>query len=517
MYKVLLVDDERTILEGISAIVDWESQGVVLSGTARNGIEALEFISKNRPDIVISDITMPGLDGIQLVEKSKEDFPEIKWIFLSGFSEFEYARKAMRFGVKHYLLKPCNENAICQALGEVVREIEQHEMQNHYLEDIESKVNRLQVEEKEQLLKKLITDGEASTNKMDNFIELLGMSTKNKQIRMVLFYFEGAFHYSEVQVLKDLLQKVLGDNSYLADAIVGDYFIVLLNNIYDQNNLIDYMDEVKAMYQQQHDKGVTIVISEDKDIKQLKLVYNYLLGKLENRFYLGKRSLITPFNHIEYSTDDSELYQYDEEKLTYLLKAGNDEEVKLELIDIFANIESLKVKPILAKSYLTHLYLYLAKKTLHSVDKARFKEISKIDQMDTLQEFRAYFESLCFTISDLNKVNLHKYSSVVVKMIEVVKEHMEEPILSLQWVANEKLFMNPDYLGKMFKKEVGQRFSSYVTKVRIEKAVEIIEQEEDIKVFELAERLGFGSNPQYFSQIFKRITGCTPSDIIKSS
>src|SRR5690625_6932486 len=112
MYKVLLVDDERTILEGISGTVDWEAQGTKLCGTASNGLEALAFIKENHLDIVISDIMMPGLDGIQLIKKAYEIDPNIKWIILSGYGEFDYAQTAMRYGVKHYLLKPCNEENI---------------------------------------------------------------------------------------------------------------------------------------------------------------------------------------------------------------------------------------------------------------------------------------------------------------------------------------------------------------------------------------------------------------------
>lgn len=249
MYKVLLVDDERTILEGISSIVNWEKEGVTLSGTANNGIEALEFIEENEPDIVISDIMMPGLDGIQLLQKTFKTHPFIKFILLSGYSEFEYARQAMGYGVRHYLLKPSNEDVISQALAEVVGEL-------------------------------------------------------------------------ELQKNQELLFK----------------------------------------------------IQDNKD---------------------------------------------------------------------------------------------------------------------------------------------RVYSDIVMQMVEAIERHLGNPNLTLQLVANEELYMNADYLGKQFKKEVGQGFSTFVRNKRMDRALQIIEQENDIRVYELAERLGFGDNPQYFSQIFKKITGHTPTDLIK--
>lgn len=249
MYKVLLVDDERTILDGISSIVNWEGQGAILSGTANNGVEALDFIEENQPDIVISDIMMPGLDGIQLLQKTFKKYPLIKFILLSGYSEFEYAQQAMGYGVKHYLLKPSNEDTISQALAEVVNELDLHK--NH-----------------------------------------------------------------------ELLFKIQGK----------------------------------------------------KD---------------------------------------------------------------------------------------------------------------------------------------------RTYSDIVIQMIDEIESQLGNPLLTLQLIANEELYMNADYLGKQFKKEVGQGFSTFVRNKRIEKALQIIEQESNIRVYELAERLGFGDNPQYFSQIFKKITGYTPSDLIK--
>ena len=106
MYKVMLVDDERIIIDGISKVIKWESIGTSLIGTAKNGIEAYEFLSQNQPEIVISDIKMPGMNGLELVKKVYENFPEIRFILLSGFSEFDYAKQAMEYGVKHYLLKP---------------------------------------------------------------------------------------------------------------------------------------------------------------------------------------------------------------------------------------------------------------------------------------------------------------------------------------------------------------------------------------------------------------------------
>ncbi|GAE32637.1 response regulator transcription factor [Alkalihalobacillus hemicellulosilyticus] len=372
MYKVLLVDDERMILEGISSIVDWKSQGVALIGAVKNGVEALEFIEREEPHIVITDITMPGLDGLQLVERGSNLYPNIKWILLSGFNEFEYAQKAMRFGVKHYLLKPCNEEIISKAIRETVKEIE--------------------------------------------------------------------------------------------------------------------------------------VYTQEANHSRIKEFYNGI-----NDITLNE--VTAPF-----SEDDSELYRYDEQKLVRLLKSKNISQAVGEIVNMVDRIKSIQLHPSLVKSYFTHLYLSLVKKSVSFSSKERIRAIVKMEELETIDEFVSFFQDFFTRFQTLNNQVKKEYPSEVIQnMLMIVDENLGNPQLTLQWVATNELYMNADYLGKLFKKEMKVKFSSYVTNKRIERAVEMIESEGGIRVCELAERLGFGENPQYFSQLFKKITGSTPSDIMKYS
>ena len=112
MLKLLIVDDERIIRETMATIIDWNTLDIQLIGTAKDGIEAYNIILDEYPDIVLTDIKMPALSGIELIAKIHEINPQTQFIILSGYGEFEYAKKAMQYGVKHYLLKPCNEMQI---------------------------------------------------------------------------------------------------------------------------------------------------------------------------------------------------------------------------------------------------------------------------------------------------------------------------------------------------------------------------------------------------------------------
>lgn len=123
MIKLLIADDEKVMREALNAIIDWKALGIEIVGLCKNGVEAYDTILDEYPDIVITDINMPGFSGLDLILKIQQISSDIQFIILSGYSDFEYAKQAMKLGIKHYLLKPCNENEIIDVVNEVKKEI----------------------------------------------------------------------------------------------------------------------------------------------------------------------------------------------------------------------------------------------------------------------------------------------------------------------------------------------------------------------------------------------------------
>ena len=123
MLRLIIVDDEKIIRETIHHLINWNSLGIEVVGVCKNGLEAYDAIIDEYPDIVLTDIKMPGLSGLELIEKLNQTHEQIHFIILSGYEEFDYAKQAMRYGVRHYLLKPCNEQQIITAVTETVKEI----------------------------------------------------------------------------------------------------------------------------------------------------------------------------------------------------------------------------------------------------------------------------------------------------------------------------------------------------------------------------------------------------------
>lgn len=392
MYSVLLVDDERIITEGMSKVIDWESIGTTLIGTARNGIEAFQFIEEKKPDIVISDIKMPGMNGLELVSKVYKLYPDTKFILLSGFGEFEYAKQAMECGVKHYLLKPCNENAIAKALQEVCAELDQQKVRLQLVENMKKTIETVLPYAKESFLKEAVTNG-LKEEDLSYYQNLFQMDLQHVTVRLVLLQIKGVLGNEQVNGMKKMIEKILKTNVFCC--VIEKFILVLIEDRFAYNDLQQLMKRVKEAFFQKYGTDCSIVISDPGKIKDVNQLYKQAAFLFDNR-------------------------------------------------------------------------------------------------------------------------HKNKYSAVIKKVLDIIDENLGDQHLTLQWVAKEMLYMNADYLGKLFKKEVGEKFSNYLTRIRIEKAIEMIEKEKDLKIFELAEKVGFGNNPQYFGQVFKKYTGMTPSEYKKA-
>jgi two-component system response regulator YesN len=517
MYKVLLVDDERIIVEGISRTVNWNAFDTELAGTARNGLEAMAFIESNQPDIVISDIKMPGLNGLQLVEKVYEKYPHIIFILLSGFSEFDYARSAMQYGVKHYLLKPCNENTITDALTEVIAELEKQQYQENFMLNIQKELSKVLPHAKEQFLKELVTNKTYGKRDWDDYGNLFHITVENDKVQLLLFQIEGNFEFEHMFAVKNIAQDVLGSSSVLLSTTIGKHVLLLIEEVAEADQLFAKLNEIKKTFSTYYKMDATVAVSDAGDIIHARKMYRDTLECLNYQFYLGEGSIITQ-KDVERG-DDSSLgpFFYDEEPLCMHVKSGDWTYVHAELQNYFTLLAESRMDTHLSKSYVIPLYISIVRQGKPEEINEYLKKIASFDQFTTLrateQFVTANAEQIC-----LNNFHTHtkKHSCIIHKMIEVIEEHISSPNLSLGWVASEILYMNADYLGKLFKKETGEKFSNYVVRLRMDKAMEEIEKTGDVKVFELAEKFGFGDNPQYFSQVFKKHTGFTPSEFKRS-
>ncbi|WP_138751154.1 response regulator [Paenibacillus sinopodophylli] len=517
MYKVLLVDDERIIVEGISLTVKWQNYNTELAGTARNGLEAMAFIESHMPDIVISDIKMPGMNGLQLVEKVHEKYPHIAFILLSGFSEFDYARTAMQFGVKHYLLKPCNENTITDALSEVIADLEEQQSQQKFMHNIQKELSKVLPHAKEQFLKELVTNKTYGQRDWDDYGNLFHITVEDDQVQLLLFQIEGKFEFEHMFAIKNIAQDVLGKATVLLSTTIGKHVLLLIKEIIEKDSLFPMLIAIKQTFSTYYKLDATVAVSDGGPITDARKMYRDTLECLNYQFYLGEGSIITQVDVERGDENALEAFIYDEEPLCMHVKSGDWVFVQAELQNYFGLLADSRMDTHLSKSYVIPLYISLVRQGKPDEINEYLTRIAEFDSFYTLRALEQFVTESAEQICMRNfQTYTKKHSLIIEKMISVIEEQISNPELSLGWVASEILYMNADYLGKLFKKETSEKFSNYVVRLRMERAMEEIEKTGDVKVFELAERFGFGDNPQYFSQVFKKHTGFTPSEFKRS-
>jgi len=513
MYKVMLVDDEKIILDGISQMIDWTSLGTRLIGTASNGVEAYERIKELLPDIVVSDIRMPGMDGLELVAAVHRSHPGIRFVLLSGFGEFDYASRAMQYGVKHYLLKPTNENKIAEALSEIVTELESDEQRERFVSTIKQGLQKAIPHVKQQVLKEFVTNKTYGSRDWDYYRELFRFEFE-RPVRLLLFQLEGAVEFEHLFAIKNIAEDLL--DTTLLSTTIGDHVLVLVEDTLELSELYRRIHEIRDTFLRYYKLDATIALSEPDRITRARGLYQETLQSLNYRFYLGEGGLITRKDTGARGPEITGHFNFEEERLTMPVQSGHREEAEQALSSLMDELMHAKLDINVTKTYVIQQFVSLLRLGDAQQINRYYGRLSELVEMNTLQAIQELLENTVREIVQYHyERNVVKHTSIVRKVIDIVDEQLSNSELSLNLVASEMLYMNADYLGKLFKKETGEKFSNYVVKARIKKATELMAKDPDIKIFEMAELLGFGDNPQYFSQVFKKQMGCTPSEYMK--
>ncbi len=333
MYKLLLVDDEQIIREGLERMIDWEGLDLSLTASCPNAIAALDSMMDDMPDILVTDVRMPGMDGLELVERAMSLHPRLRAIILSGYDTFAYAQQAVRAGVMEYLLKPCAREELEQALVRACRAIDKE--RRHVLH----------------------LNGERQA-RVKTLVEKLG------ELR------ESALDIAQMERQVCEIAKTAEDPSLLREALVS------------------------------------IVTSS-----------------------LG----------------------------------GGQAEWKLNVI------------------------------------MGAFSQQESLERLIASSLYRLRGES-------------GGARGFVRQMTDYVKAHCADEALSLQYMADNVVYMNADYIGREFTRAMGRKFSAYLLEVRMERAKMLMATDGALHSYEIAERVGLGNNPHYFSQVFRKYTGMTPKE-----
>lgn len=510
MIKLLIADDEKIIRETISTTIDWASLGVELIGTAANGIEAYNTILDEYPDIVLTDIKMPGLSGLELIDRIKKINHDTEFIILSGYGDFKYAQEAIRYGVKSYLLKPCNEKQIIESVQEIIKSLTQKRISKQTGRHDASHLRYFESNIILTIISEAISAEQTATETFDfsdiysPYFKYLNFDSEPYQLCFLYFVEKSSlsevirkitdFHNSQYPNL--LFNFIYVQNTLLffykscgVDTVVFDHF---MNNLYTGNQAVSFQ-------------------YERKDFDNLEALLDTILIKIKR--YDTIYYSVDGYNIIHICNFKNILQEFD--KCILQLKSTDSETVRNALLHfkvIINPISDLNLLKQIASSSVMQVATFYSPATIMSASEKLFVLNQYTSSKKLAEELIKYIETM---------IESHLKNSPPMKISEQVKkivsENLEDSNVSLKWIAENYLYMNVDYLSKKFLNETGEKFSNYLTQQRINRSKILLKQYNSVdKIKLIAELVGCGNNPQYFSHIFKKETGMSPSNYINS-
>jgi two-component system response regulator YesN len=491
MLKAAVFDDEYIVLQGLQTMIDWSRYGIELVGAAGDGISALALFQAEKPDIILTDIRMPGMDGLQLVEAVLREAPETYCIVFSGFNEFEYVRRAIQLGVSDYLDKPITIESIEYAIQKMTTRIHAQKETAELREKWENG--------KRAVLGKAVSDllligPDAKTGWSETF----GPQSQHV-VGVTVFACSDEFTFDE-------------QPEYVAVSVQnGQERLAIIFHLLPPSN--EFWEQLA-----QESEQVDIVIGGGRtypDAGQASLSYKEALRAFRSALFLNMKGTVRFDELGEILVMPDDLSEW-EEAMILSMRAG-DYKGLIERIDRFIEwIQSAKVDPEAAERQMIKL-IYLAQEVSKEAGLLKLEEDSlphvEIREMmargKALQWFREQMERIAR--SSLENRERTKHTSIEQARIFIEQNLSRD--LSLEAVAGH-VGMNPSYLSVLFKEVLGETYIKYVTRCRMELAKKLLLK--GFKVNQVSEQVGYHTY-RHFSDVFKKYTGCTPGQYPKKS
>ncbi len=506
MLNIIVVDDEERIRQGMVALIAKAERNYHISGCFSNGIEALKHIDSFPVDVVITDIKMPRMDGLALIERLRESKPELRCIVLSGFSDFEYARNAIRFGVVDYLLKPVDKQELYNILLQVEQEAANRRKNNELL--------------KEEAIKSILL-GELEDQKIAHVVESYKMETNPQKYTVLVI--KASHSSNALQIISYLKERdhaereiVSLDNQMLALILCSD------GNQGDNIKWLRKMSKSIFMDLQQQVPGYFSIGESTQLNSYLEWNRGYIEAKdaCHYNFYTNGGNGGNVTTHAEnakynlYGNEDIAIVL--QKQFRSVLERMDVNGIGKCIHHIFTEIERcrLKYEEII---HLCDTILYTASKEVTGFSNEVIKKYGIRDHL--MEQLKNMFtlNDLEYKLTDvinqtISAVEAGRYNSGN-RTIEEVKQILEKEYHRV-WELNEiseRVHLNPSYLSKVFKEKTGETITEFLTSIRINKAKALLKNHMELKAYEVGEQVGY-PDPVYFNKLFKKVVKLTPKE-----
>ncbi len=531
MYKVFLVEDEIVIREGIKNKIHWEDEGFLIVGDESDGELAYPMIIKEQPDILITDIKMPFMDGLELSKLIKKEMPQLKIIIISGYSDFGYAQKAIDIGVSEYLLKPITSDKLVTAVKNAATTIEKERKDRQILEQYQLLVYQKQGEKRTDFFNALVS-GKMSLPQIIEQEKELGIDMVARIFCVMLFQFKGQedmYEYSnDIVQCETRMTQVLSkysDIKVFERGMDGWAFILMGENEQQINeltqelcNLLIGICESKTHFF----GGIGRVVHRIRDLQQSYLDANsaFSLRYFEHRdqflSYNDVRNIKSQIGN-RINVSELNLEKLDRNLLEEFLKRGTINDVDEFVDSYFDGFGSNAMKSTIFRHYIIMdgysaiiKFLKTLKYPKEKIDNSLKGMNNIIDHLSSFEDCCKFYKSILKEAIDLrNKNSQKRYAG----LIEHAKEYMHLKFsmsdLTLDQVAST-VNLSPNYFSTLFNQETGMTFIEYLTDIRMEKAKDYLRCSSK-KISEIGFLVGY-LDSHYFSYIFKKTQNCTPSE-----
>lgn len=528
LYRIMLVDDEEEVRKGIIRKMDWERLGFVVVGDAENGEDALEKLEQLEPDVVITDIRMPYMDGLTLTARIREKYPSMKILIFSGYDDFEYAKQAIQLKVTEYILKPVNGEELAVILRRIRESLDVEIEQRRDIDALrESYLGSLPIL-RELFLNNLVskaTDVAAVVPRLRDYgIDILDA---RKWISAVIHV--GKVECIETQALsmhqelipisvRGLVEDIL--KTYCRFAIFtsmeGITVIAAIDDNNTQTGLINLFGDICKESRRLLEISITVGVGRSCDaLQDIGISYQAAVDALGYRAIVGEGRPIC-INDVEpVNRGKLHFFAKEEEELTTAIKFGSRETIENMLRNLSAKMEDAKVH---ARQY--QLYML-------SIANCLFRLMQQYDlDVDVMFDSKEHYEVIlegicnkgefaeriipvaCRMNEAMNRERDNTMRKVIEEAKEYIREHYSDSELSVEMLCRH-LHMSPAYFSTVFKKETGQSYVNYLTEIRLGKAVELLNETDD-KTYVIAQKVGY-QEQNYFSYVFKKRYGVSPT------
>lgn len=537
MYQLLIVDDQPDLVEDIATMLPWNSIGVSSVYQAHSGSEALDLMKATPIDILITDIRMPGLSGLDLIETVRETWTHIKCILLSGYNDFEYAQRALKNQASDYLLKPVEDEELLGAVKRAIGELENRwrEVSSHQsaLATLRDNLPIL----RSHLLSSLLRNDRIQKEQLALQLSMVELTIDWDSPYCVMLLRMEDYFYEQTESDSSLLEyavcniaeEIFEDHQlwYVKDEYGYYVFLILprpnLSEARLAQAMVPHAIEQKAAHLQHYVKlylkgTVSLVLSRQGAFpEKLSVTYEGLLGSFRQRIGGERDFLLTLCDQQQHGEGEANSLTllYHPPLLNHLFEAGQWDGVEKKLADIF---EELEVKRGDSHEHILETYYAIVSALSYAIHKNKlwmseclgqeYNQLLNGPRFHTIAQLRSWIDEVVASYKAcMTDRTQDSRTGLIQKVQEYAAGHLADA--SLQSIADH-VYLNPSYLSKVYKLETGEGISEYLSRLKMESAAHMLRSSSE-KIYEIAAKVGY-QKTSYFIKVFKDRYGITPQE-----